>query len=150
MNILIMSPQLSQGGENIMCMIHAFLQHRQPGTIFLFHRNFSQVTEVLTSPLPRSLCGQMKFSLFALLGWTEGLQSSTTSSKALQRNSFITEIIASPSLKTEKFLWNFQRTLAIFSRKVLWIFQITFTISCNSPYVWDSLHSFTTGIKMTA
>lgn len=130
-----MSSQLSQGGENMMCMIYAFFQHRQPVTIFLFHRNFSQDTEVLASLVPLSLCGQMKFSPFALLGHTEGLQSNTISSKVLQTNFFITEIVASQSFtKDWKVSETFKKPKPLpAENRSAGIFQTTFTLSCNSP-----------------
>lgn len=145
-----MSPQLSQGGENMMCVTHAVLQHRQPVTIFLFHRNFSQDTEVLASPLPLRFCGQMKFSLFALLEQTEGLQSNTISSKVLQRNSFIREIVASKSfIKDWKVSMKLPRSPSHFQ-------QTTVLLEYFKPLLqYHAIHPvcvgfITTGIKMTA
>lgn len=137
-------------GVRIWCMTHALLQHRQPATIFLFHRNFFQDTEVLASPLPLSLRGQMKPSLFALFGQTEGLQSNTISSKVLQRNSFIREIVASKSfIRDWKVSMKLPRNPCHFQEK-------TVLLEYFKPLLqYHAIHSvcvgfITTGIKMAA
>lgn len=96
---------------------------------------FSQDTEVLASLVLLSLCGQMKFSPFALLGHTEGLQSNTISSKVLQTNFFITEIVASQSsTKDWKVSETFKKPKPLpAENRSAGIFQTTFTLSCNSP-----------------
>lgn len=132
-------PHNSVKGVRTRCVWHLYYFSRQPVTIFLFHRNFSQDTQVSASLLPLCLCGQMKFRLFALFGQTEGLLSNTISSKVIQRNSFLTEIIASKSfIKDGKVSETFKKPKPFPAENCsAGIFQTTFTKSCNSPYMCE-------------